>query len=70
LIRLSLAGIVKFVKRIDEGIGMKGNIIGGERDAPILRWDDVADITHGPEEVLVRVRATAVSRKNRHYSPV
>ena len=29
---------------------------------PILSWEDVPDITHRPEEILVDIKATAVNR--------
>ena len=29
---------------------------------PILSWEDVPDVTHRPEEVLVDIKATAVNR--------
>lgn len=41
---------------------MKAIVVHGEKENPSLIWEDVADIDHGPDEVLVEVRATAVNR--------
>ena len=41
---------------------MKGIVVHGEPGNPILVWEDVADVTYGSDDVLVRVGATAVNR--------
>lgn len=41
---------------------MKAIAVHGEKNAPRLIWEDVADIGYGEGEVLVDVRATAVNR--------
>lgn len=41
---------------------MKAIVVRGERDAPSLVWEDVADIKHRADEVLVDVKATAINR--------
>lgn len=41
---------------------MNGIVVGGGKEEPVLRWEDVADVTYGPEEVLVNIWATAVNR--------
>lgn len=41
---------------------MKAIVVHGEKNAPRLVWEDVADIGYGEDEALVDVRATAVNR--------
>ncbi len=41
---------------------MKGIMVKQQDGQPILSWGEVMDVTFGPEEVLVDVRATAVNR--------
>lgn len=41
---------------------IKAIVVEGAPTAPRLVWQDVADVGHGPDEVLVAVRATAVNR--------
>ncbi|MEM7335771.1 MAG: NAD(P)H-quinone oxidoreductase [Chloroflexota bacterium] len=41
---------------------MKGIVVKNESEVPTLSWQDVEDVTFGPDEVLVKVRATAVNR--------
>ncbi len=41
---------------------MKAIGVHGDRESPILVWEDTPDVEHGPDEVLVEVRATAVNR--------
>lgn len=41
---------------------MKAIRVEGDRNNPQLIWADAPDVTHGPDEVLVEVRATAVNR--------
>ena len=41
---------------------MKAIVTGGSSAQPQLAWTDVPDITPGPREVLIRVKATAVNR--------
>lgn len=41
---------------------MKGILVKGDATNPVLVWGDVPDVAYGPEEVLVRVAATAVNR--------
>lgn len=41
---------------------MKAITIQGDKENPLLVWQDVPDVTHGADEVLVTVRATAVNR--------
>ncbi len=53
---------------------MKAISVHGEKRSPILVWADAADVVHGPDEVLVAVRATAVNRADLmqargHYPP-
>ncbi|MBK8987869.1 MAG: NAD(P)H-quinone oxidoreductase [Chloroflexi bacterium] len=53
---------------------MKAIAVQNEADKPLLVWQEVADVTNGPDEVLVAVRATAVNRADLaqargHYPP-
>ncbi|MCI0397509.1 MAG: NAD(P)H-quinone oxidoreductase [Chloroflexi bacterium] len=41
---------------------MKAIVVHKENAEPRLVWEEVADVTYGPEEVLVNVKATAVNR--------
>lgn len=41
---------------------MKGIVVHDGGKEPRLVWEEVADVSYGPEEVLVAVRATAVNR--------
>ncbi|MBX3055530.1 MAG: NAD(P)H-quinone oxidoreductase [Anaerolineae bacterium] len=41
---------------------MKGIVVERKNGAVLLLWQDVLDVTFGPDEVLVDVRATAVNR--------
>lgn len=41
---------------------MKAIIVQGDKENPALVWQDVPDVTHGADEVLVAVKATAVNR--------
>lgn len=41
---------------------MKGIVVHQVEGAPALRLEEVEDITHGPDEVLVDIKATAVNR--------
>jgi putative PIG3 family NAD(P)H quinone oxidoreductase len=41
---------------------MKAIVVNNSDEEPILSWEDVPDITHRPEEVLVDIKATAVNR--------
>ncbi len=41
---------------------MKAIVVHGDRKNPELVWQDVSDVTFGPDEVLAAVRATAVNR--------
>ncbi|MCL4263215.1 MAG: NAD(P)H-quinone oxidoreductase [Anaerolineae bacterium] len=41
---------------------MKGIVVTQAGGQPVLDWKDVLDVTFGPDEVLVDVRATAVNR--------
>lgn len=41
---------------------MKGILVKGDATNPVLVWGNVPDVAYGPEEVLVRVAATAVNR--------
>ena len=41
---------------------MKAIVVKRTEEEPILSWEDVPDVTYGPEEVLVGIRATAVNR--------
>lgn len=41
---------------------MKGIVVTQAGGQPVLEWKDVLDVTFGPDEVLVDVRATAVNR--------
>ncbi|MCA9925569.1 MAG: NAD(P)H-quinone oxidoreductase [Anaerolineales bacterium] len=41
---------------------MKAIVVHEDKRNPLLVWEDVPDIEYGPDEVLVRVRATAVNR--------
>ena len=41
---------------------MKGIVVQGDQNNPKLVWQDVPDVSLGPDEVLVTVRATAVNR--------
>jgi putative PIG3 family NAD(P)H quinone oxidoreductase len=53
---------------------MKAIGVHGDRENPRLVWEDAADVTYGPDEVLVDVKATAVNRADLwqargHYPP-
>ena len=41
---------------------MKAIVVKKTDREPILSWEDVPGVTHGPEEVLVDIKATAVNR--------
>ena len=41
---------------------MKAIVVRGDKQNPLLVWEEVEDVTRGPEEVLVDVKATAVNR--------
>ena len=41
---------------------MKAIVVKGDKQNPVLVWETVPDVTYGPDEVLVRVQATAVNR--------
>lgn len=41
---------------------MKAIVVQGDKQNPLLVWKEVLDVECGPDEVLVRVRATAVNR--------
>jgi tumor protein p53-inducible protein 3 len=41
---------------------MKAIVVQGDKENPVLLWQDVADVVHGANEVLVAIRATAVNR--------
>ena len=41
---------------------MKAIAVRGDKEKPVLVWEDIADTDYGPDEVLVDVRATAVNR--------
>lgn len=41
---------------------MKAIVVRGNGANPVLVWEEVEDVTHGPDEVLVDVKATAVNR--------
>lgn len=41
---------------------MKAIVVRQEAGKPVLTWEDVPDVTFGPDEVLVEVKATAVNR--------
>lgn len=42
---------------------MKAIVVhGGEGEVPSLVWEEVPDVSYGPEEVLVEIKATAVNR--------
>lgn len=41
---------------------MQAITVRGDRDKPVLLWDEVEDVAYGADEVLVDVRATAVNR--------
>lgn len=41
---------------------MKAIVVHGEKDAPVLMWEEVADLVAGPGELLIDVKATAVNR--------
>ena len=41
---------------------MKAIMVKKTNGEPVLSWQDVPDITHSPEEVLVDIKATAVNR--------
>jgi putative PIG3 family NAD(P)H quinone oxidoreductase len=41
---------------------MKGMAVNQVEGRPVLSWEEVLDVTFGPDEVLVDVRATAVNR--------
>lgn len=41
---------------------MKGIVVEGTNEKPLLVWRDVADVSYGADEVLVAVKATAVNR--------
>jgi tumor protein p53-inducible protein 3 len=41
---------------------MKAIVVKKTDREPILSWEDVPSVTHGPEEVLVDIKATAVNR--------
>jgi putative PIG3 family NAD(P)H quinone oxidoreductase len=41
---------------------MKAITIHGEKSDPVLVWEDVPDISYGPDEALIDVRAAAVNR--------
>ncbi len=41
---------------------MKGITVRGEKDDPVLVWEEMADLVAGPGELLVDVKATAVNR--------
>jgi len=41
---------------------MKAIVVGKSDKEPILSWQDVPDISYGPEQVLVDIKATAVNR--------
>lgn len=41
---------------------MKGIVVKQVNGQPVLSWEEVLDVTFGPEEVLVEVQATAVNR--------
>lgn len=53
---------------------MKAIVVRGDKENPKLVWEDVEDVTHGPEEVLVAVKAASVNRADLaqargHYPP-
>lgn len=53
---------------------MKAIVVQGERSNPVLVWQEVEDISYGPEEVLVDIKATAINRADLsqargNYSP-
>ena len=41
---------------------MKAIVVKPSDKAPVLSWQEVADVTCGPEQVLVDIKATAVNR--------
>ena len=41
---------------------MKAIVVKQSDKEPILSWQDVPDVTYGPEQVLVDIKATAVNR--------
>lgn len=41
---------------------MKGIVVKSEESGPLLVWEEVPPVSFGPDEVLVRVKATAVNR--------
>lgn len=41
---------------------MKAIVVVKQADGPVLSWQEVADVSYGPDEVLVDVRASAVNR--------
>ena len=41
---------------------MKAISVQGDKNSPLLVWEDVADIGFGEDELLIDVRATAVNR--------
>ncbi len=41
---------------------MKAIVVKGDKQNPVLVWETVPDVTYGPDEVLVKVQATAVNR--------
>jgi tumor protein p53-inducible protein 3 len=41
---------------------MKAITIRGDKSDPVLVWEDVPDISYGPDEALIEVRAAAVNR--------
>lgn len=41
---------------------MKAIVVRGGKENPLLEWDEVPDVAHRPDEVLVDVRAAAVNR--------
>lgn len=53
---------------------MKAIVVKKKNKKPVLVWQDVADISFGPDEVLVEVKASAVNRADLlqaqgHYPP-
>jgi tumor protein p53-inducible protein 3 len=41
---------------------MKAIVVQQKNNQPVLQWQEVEDVTYGPDELLVRIRATAVNR--------
>lgn len=47
---------------IHTGVAMKAIVVKPGKDHPLLTWQEVPDVTYGPTEVLIDIKATAVNR--------